>query len=104
MNQSIVFLFLIEIPEYYDLLTRYESMASRVGDPGLLGAFYARLGQCEWLFGKIDQAIETVTKAAELCEAAGNAEEAGYAYYVLAWSNLHRAERVNENETPKANN
>jgi class 3 adenylate cyclase/tetratricopeptide (TPR) repeat protein len=90
VNQSIVFFLLLKLPEYYDLLTRYESVASRVGDPGLLGAFYACLGNCEWSFGKLDQAIETATKAAELCEAAGKAEDAGYAYFVLAWSHLFR--------------
>jgi hypothetical protein len=59
VNQSMVFIFLIELPEYNDLLTRYESMASTVDDLGLLGAFYARLGHCEWLFGELDRAIET---------------------------------------------
>ena len=38
-------LLLNKYPEYYDLLTRYEAMAVRVGDEGLLGALYARLGR-----------------------------------------------------------
>ena len=37
-------------------------------------------------FGLLDQAIETLTKAAELCEAAGNAEDAALAYAYLQWS------------------
>jgi tetratricopeptide (TPR) repeat protein len=56
----------------------------------LLGVFYARLGNCEYSFGNYDQAIQTLTKAAELCEAVGNAEEAGYAYVFWQWSHLDR--------------
>jgi tetratricopeptide (TPR) repeat protein len=74
---------LIKIPEYYDLLTRYEPTARELGNPELLGAFYGRLGQCGYLFGNYDQAIQTLTKAAELAEASGNVEEAGCAYAFL---------------------
>ena len=69
VNQGIVFLLLFRSPEYYDLLTRYEPMARGLGNPELLGAFYARLGHCEYSFGNFDQAIQTLTKAAELAEA-----------------------------------
>ncbi len=79
---------LFKFPEYYDLLTRYEPTAVRVGDAWLLGAFYARLGWCEWWFGFFDQAIQTLTKAAELCEAVWNAEDAGQAYMLLQWSHF----------------
>ena len=34
------------------------------------------------------QAIHTLTKAAELCEAAGNPEDAGQAYMLLQWSHV----------------
>jgi class 3 adenylate cyclase/tetratricopeptide (TPR) repeat protein len=90
VNQGIVFFLLIRHPEYYDLLTRYEPTARELGNPELLGAFYARLGHCGYSFGNYDQAIQTLTKAAELCEAAGNAEEAGYAYVFWQWSHLDR--------------
>jgi tetratricopeptide (TPR) repeat protein len=50
------------------------------------------LGHCEWAFGHFDKAIQTLTKAAELCEAAGNAEDAGYAYAWLEWSYLYRGD------------
>jgi tetratricopeptide (TPR) repeat protein len=92
VNQGEVVLLLFKTPEYYDLLTRYEPMANGLGNPELLGAFYARLGHCEWAFGYFDQAIKTLTKALELCEAAGNAEEAGYAYNFLEWSHLFRGD------------
>jgi tetratricopeptide (TPR) repeat protein len=87
-NQGGVMVLLFKFPEYYDLLTRYEAVAVRVGDPGLLGAIYARMGWGEWTFGYFDQAIQTLTKAADLCDVAGNAEDAGQAYMLLQWSHL----------------
>jgi len=92
VNQGIVFLLLFRSPEYYDLLTRYEPMARGLGNPELLGAFYARLGHCEYSFGNTDQAIQTLTKAAELAEASGNIEEAGYAYVFLGFSHFDRGD------------
>jgi len=92
VKQSIVFFLLFKSPEYYNLLTRYEPMARRLGNPELLGAFYARLGQCEYSFGNIDQAIQTLTKAAELAEASGNVEETGYAYVFWELSHLDRGD------------
>jgi tetratricopeptide (TPR) repeat protein len=83
---------LFKFEEYYDLLTRSESMAKGLGNPELVGALYARMGHCEYSFGHFDQAIQRLTKAVELCEAAGNAEEAGYAYTWLEWSHLFRGD------------
>ncbi|MBI3329624.1 MAG: AAA family ATPase [Nitrospinae bacterium] len=80
VNQGAVMVLLLNFAGYYDLLTRYEAMAVTVGDQGLLGAFYARLGWGQWTFGAFDQAIQTLRKAADLCDAAGNAEDAGQAY------------------------
>jgi len=92
VNQAIVVLLLFKYQEYYDLLTRYEPMARGLGNPELLGAFYARLGDCEYSFGNFDQAIQTLTKAAELAEASGNVEETGYAYMRLEWSYFMRGD------------
>jgi predicted ATPase len=92
VNQRWAFLLLLKIPEYYDLLTHYEPMAVGLEDPDLLGAFYARLGDCEYSFGNLDQAIQTLIKAVELCEAAGNAEEARYAYLRLQWTHFMRGD------------
>jgi len=88
VNQGIVFFLLFKSPEYYDLLTRYEPTARGLGNPELLGAFYGRLGHCEFSFGNYDQAIHTFGKAAELCQGAGNAEETGYAYVFWEFSHL----------------
>jgi len=92
VNQDIVFLMLFRSPEYYDLLTHYEPMARELGNPELLGAFYARLGHCEYSFGSFDHAIQTLTKAAELAEASGNTEDAGYAYVWLGWSHVDKGD------------
>jgi tetratricopeptide (TPR) repeat protein len=92
VNQGDAFFLLIKMPEYYDLLTRFEPMAIELGNQALLGALYSRMGNCAFGFGKFDQAIQRLTKAAELCEAAGNAEDAGYAYAWLEWSHLYRGD------------
>ncbi|UCD88757.1 MAG: hypothetical protein JSW04_09835, partial [Desulfobacterales bacterium] len=89
-NQMTVFDQLFKHLEYFDLLTRYDSMARSLRSSELVGAFNARLGYCEWASGNFDKAIQRLTKAAELCESSGNAEEAGYAYAWLGWAHLYR--------------
>ncbi|MGD9045735.1 MAG: adenylate/guanylate cyclase domain-containing protein, partial [Desulfobacterales bacterium] len=88
INQGEVFLLLAKTSEYYDLLTRYEPMAIELENQSLLGALYSRMGPCEFEYGHFDQGIERLTKAAKLCEAAGDAENAGYAYAWLGWNHL----------------
>jgi class 3 adenylate cyclase/tetratricopeptide (TPR) repeat protein len=66
LNQGAVMVLLEKLPEYYDLLTRYEAMAIRIGEPGLLGAFYAGLGWGEYGFGHFDQAIRQIKAENEL--------------------------------------
>jgi class 3 adenylate cyclase/tetratricopeptide (TPR) repeat protein len=92
VSQGETFMLLLKIPEYYDLLTRYEPTASVLGNPELLGAFYSRLGQCEFSLGHYDNAIHTLGKAAELAEVSGNVEEAGYAYVFRAFSHFDRGD------------
>jgi class 3 adenylate cyclase/tetratricopeptide (TPR) repeat protein len=92
VSQGEAFMLLLKIPEYYDLLTRCEPMARRLGNPELLGAFFGRLGQCHFIFGHYDQAIEALTKAVELCQGAGNNEDAGHAYTYLSWSHSDRGD------------
>jgi tetratricopeptide (TPR) repeat protein len=88
VNQGEVFLLLAKFSEYYDLLTRYEPMAMGLGNQALLGALYSRTGFCDFEFGHYDHGIKRLTKAAELCEAAGNIEDTGYAYVWLGWNHL----------------
>ena len=70
VSQMAMMLLLLKLPEYYDFLTRHEVMAVELGNPRLLGAFYGRMGFCEYSFGAYDQAIQTLSKAAAFCEAA----------------------------------
>jgi class 3 adenylate cyclase/tetratricopeptide (TPR) repeat protein len=91
-SQGETFMLLLKFPEYYDLLTRYEPMAKELGNPERLGAFYARLGHCEFSFCNYDQAIHTFSKAAELCQSAGNVKDAGYAYVYWEFSHFDRGD------------
>jgi class 3 adenylate cyclase/tetratricopeptide (TPR) repeat protein len=92
VNQGEVMVLLFKFPEYYDLLTRYRSMAVGLDNPWFVGAFHVCLGWCAWWFGRLDEAIQTLTTAANLCEAAGNIDGAGQAYMVLQWSYLYKGD------------
>ena len=92
VNQGETFMLLFMTSEYYNLLTLYEPMAIELGDQALLGAFYGRMGNCDFGFGHFDQGIKTLTKAVELCEAAKNTEDAGYGYVWLGWNYLYRGQ------------
>jgi class 3 adenylate cyclase/tetratricopeptide (TPR) repeat protein len=86
VNQTLVFLRLLQLVEHYADLTRFEPVAAGVGDSTLLRAYYGSMAWCEFGLGRFQQAIDTATRAAELCEAADNAEGAALAYGVLGWS------------------
>jgi len=88
VNQQVVMDLLLKHTEYHDWLARYEATAVGLADGGLLGSFYGCMGYCQWAFGDYDRAIDTLAKAAELCEAAGKPEEAAVAYCMWQWSHL----------------
>jgi tetratricopeptide (TPR) repeat protein len=67
-------------------------MARDLGNPELLGAFYARLGHCEYSFGNYDQSINTFGKATNLFQVAGNVEENGYIHVFCGASHLDRGD------------
>jgi class 3 adenylate cyclase/tetratricopeptide (TPR) repeat protein len=92
LNQHLVFFKLLKLKEYEELLARHESMAAEIRDRGVQGAFYARMGYWDFLFGQLDRAIETGTKGVDLCEAAGYPEETGFAYLTLATTHLWRGD------------
>lgn len=92
VSQGWVMNSLLELPTYYSVLTRYEATAVTLGDRGLLGALYARMGWCEWSFGDFDRAIHTTKRATELCDAAGNREDAAQGYAHWQWSHLCKGE------------
>jgi len=87
-----VFELLFKLTEYHEILKRYKHMLEEFETSELPGAFYARLGYCECNIGKIDQAIQTGTKAIKLCDPL---EKTGYtvdAYVALQWSYLWKAD------------
>ncbi len=92
LKQYYVFMRMWKLPEYYDLLTRYQPMAIELNDQTLLGAFYALLGRCEYNNGHLDQAIVTVRKAIEFCEASGNFESAAFSYLTLQLSHMYKGD------------
>ncbi|MFC1857239.1 adenylate/guanylate cyclase domain-containing protein [Thermodesulfobacteriota bacterium] len=85
VKQLYVFRLLMRLPELFDLLKRFEPIARGLDNQGLLGAFFFGLGLCEYTFGYLDQSVETMTRGAELCEAVGNIEVAGFGYVILEW-------------------
>ena len=63
---GVMFLLLFKFREYFKFLVRWEPIARELKNPELLGAFYARLGQCEYFIGHFDKAIQTLSKATKL--------------------------------------
>jgi len=92
VNQGSSMAMLLNFQEYEDLLVRYRGMAVGLDNPWYVGAFYACLGWCAYWFGRADEAIETLTKAATLCEAAGNMEAAGQAYMLLQCTYFYKGD------------
>ncbi len=92
VNQHLVFAFLLRLPEYYELIVRHEPLVAKLKNQRIRGAFCLRSGGCEWVFGDLDKAVETLTKGARLCEAAGDTEEVGLGYYVLGYVHLARGD------------
>ena len=88
IDQWIVFWLLFKVPEYYDLLCRYGKTATELEDPGLLAHFQLNLGHCLWVFGRLEEAVDTFGEAVELNAAAGVPAKAGPAYCMLQWTHL----------------
>jgi tetratricopeptide (TPR) repeat protein len=91
-TQHHVFLNLLKLQEYHEMLIRHESMAAEIGEPGTQGAFYAALGYCEYSHGPLEEGIRNAARAVELCEAGGNVDGAVQAYLTLGFSHLMRGD------------
>jgi tetratricopeptide (TPR) repeat protein len=92
VNQWTVIEQLMQGPEYYDLLSRHEPEAANLDNRGLIGALYARLGYFKYYSGSFDQAIQTLTRAVEVCHAAGNIEDEAFANMYLQWSHYFKGD------------
>ena len=91
-NQLIMYEQLLDIPEYYQLLTRYEPIEDKIKNSSVAGWFYVGLEYCENAFGLFEQAVKTGEKAVKLYESVKNAEYPGVAYMLLAWTHLFRGD------------
>jgi tetratricopeptide (TPR) repeat protein len=67
-------------------------MAIGLKNQSLLGAYYVRMGHCEWLFGDLDKSSQTLVKGLKLCNDTGNSEDAGYACMALEWCYFYKAD------------
>jgi class 3 adenylate cyclase/tetratricopeptide (TPR) repeat protein len=92
VNQVLVFRLLFLFSEYHAFLSRYEPVAVKLGEPGLLGRLYGGLAYCEFAFGQLDRSIEISRRAAELGEAVGDAQGAGLAYVIWEWCHLWKGD------------
>ncbi len=84
-QECIVHYLLFEVPAYVELATRYQEVADGIDDLGLRGLFSVKLGLCQWFLGRFVESLDTLLRAAELCEAGGNTSGAGQAYCILEW-------------------
>jgi tetratricopeptide (TPR) repeat protein len=71
---------------------QYESVAAQVKNPDVLAAFYAGLATSQYQLALFDQVISNATKAAELSETCGNAEDAALAYAYWALGHVQKGE------------
>jgi class 3 adenylate cyclase/tetratricopeptide (TPR) repeat protein len=91
-NQAEVFGWLLQMRQYYDLLTRYEPLLEETENPGLRGAFYGSIGATEYAFANFDRAIQFASKGIELCRASGSTEALRLAYPFLIFSHSYRGD------------
>ncbi len=87
-SQGFVMFHLLNFREYYDLLTYYEHLAINLNDVSVLGAYYSRMGHCEWAFGYFSEAVDTLEKSIGLCLESNNFQDLLYAYWVLQWAHI----------------
>ena len=92
VTQWPAFLMLMRFSEHYDLLSRYEPIAVKLENQGLLGEFYNRKGHIEWWFGNFDQSIKNRTKALEIFKAIGNTRGTANAYMGLEWNYMFKGD------------
>ena len=87
-QECIVHYLLFEVPAYVELATRYQELADSIDDLGLRGLFSVKLGLCQWFLGRFVESLDTLQRAAEMCEAGGNTSGAGQAYCLLEWDHF----------------
>ena len=87
-NQFWVFLLLLRVKDFYELLIRFQSLLDKFEDPELLAKFHSSMCGCEYWFGSFDKALERADKAIELSKGSGHSEYAYNAYVIKSYSCL----------------
>ena len=85
LDHEQLFTNLLKQMDYYDLLLKHEEITKLLGNQSLLGTFYSKLGDMEYVFGSFDRAIETLKAAEKYCIDSENFEELAYVYVDLGW-------------------
>lgn len=91
-RQEQAFYLLFRLPEYYELLSRFEPMAAAIDVVGVRGAFYSRMAFCEFSFGHFDRALGHALEAAALCDESGDQAQAAFALYVAECCLLYKGD------------
>jgi tetratricopeptide (TPR) repeat protein len=95
-NQGYLFMQLFKVSEFDELLKRYHSTAVGLGDSWLLGCYLGCVGFCQWSFGQLDDAIETLVRAKQTLDSSGYTGEAGSTaesfMFWLQWCHMERGD------------
>jgi class 3 adenylate cyclase/tetratricopeptide (TPR) repeat protein len=92
LGNWIVFWLLYRTPDYAALLSDNEGLVKDLGMAELLGPFYGRLGQIEWVYGNFEKAIQLSNEAAKLCESEKKFTDAGIAYMLQQWCHFYKGD------------
>jgi class 3 adenylate cyclase/tetratricopeptide (TPR) repeat protein len=90
MNIAFAFFQLYQYPEYREILTIYKPVAERLVDRELSCSYWAHIGHCQWWLGDSTRGLQSLEKAAKICIACENYEEACYVYLQMQW--LHKSQ------------
>lgn len=85
VKSFVMFQLLLQTPQYYELLSRYDSIVVELDNTRLVGEFYASKAWCQVMYGSYHQATKNEKKGLRLCELAVDAEGVGRSYAALQW-------------------
>jgi len=89
LDQTREYHFRFRNQEYYDLLIAHEPIVRSLGDEGLLGGFYVQLGHREFVMSTDYRGARArLETALDLCDRAGNRDDATFAESLLIWVNM----------------
>jgi len=87
-----MFQLMLRMPEYYEILVRYEGLLAGIGSSQLSGTFHASMAICEVVLGFYDSAVQNSKRGADLCQLGGDLHGVARALYHLQWSHFYKGE------------